>query len=262
MNKTFFRLAAACLLALLSSCSSSKNQLKVAATPVPQAEMLEYIRPDLKAQGIDLVIITMYDYYLPNRALAHKDVDANFFQHIPFMEEQIKQFNYPIMSIGKIEIEPMGIYSKKYKSLADLPDNATIALPSDPSNEGRALLLLQAQGLIKLSDPKNMYSTVLNIASNPKNIQFIEVDASLTPRALATADAAAINTNWALQADLSPLRDAIALESKDSPYADIIAVRDGDQNRPEILALKAAMTSDKMRQFILSKYEGAVLPAF
>lgn len=262
MNKKLFVLAAG-LLGLLQSCSSPvKNGLKVAATPVPHAEMLHYIAPDLKAQGIDLIVITTEDYNMPNRALAEKEVDANFFQHIPFMNEQIQQFHYQIMSIGKIEIEPMGVYSQKIKSLSDLPDNATIAVPSDPSNEGRALLLLQAHGVIKLANPTSLLSTIQNISDNPKHIKFLEVDAAMLPRSLQDVDAAVINTNYALQANLNPMKDALALEGKDSPYANIIAVRDGDQNDPKIVALKAAMTSDKMRQFILTKFDGAVIPAF
>ncbi len=263
MIKNILTIACTLLLALLQSCSSPvKNGLKVAATPVPQAEMLEFIRPDLKAQGIELIVITTEDYNMPNRALEAKDVNANFFQHIPFLDEQIKQFHYHIMSIAKIEIEPMGIYSKKIKSLADLPENGTIAVPNDPSNEGRALLLLQAHGIIKLDDPNRLDATILNISYNPKKIKFLEVDAAMLPRTLQDVDAAAINTNYALQANLNPLKDALAIETKDSPYANIIAVRIGDEDQPNIAALKEAMTSEKMREFILKKYKGAVLPAF
>lgn len=141
MIKNILALAGTALLFLSGCGSHPKNGLKVAATPVPHAQMLEFIKPDLKEKGIDLIIITTDDYNMPNRALAEKEVDANFFQHIPFMELQIKEFNYPIQSDGKIEIEPMGIYSKKIKSLSDLKNNAVIAIPNDPSNEGRALLL-------------------------------------------------------------------------------------------------------------------------
>lgn len=252
-----------CALVLLASCSStSKEGLKVAASPVPHAQMLEFVKPDLKAQGIDLDIVVMDDYNIPNRALANKEVDANFFQHIPFMDEQIRQFHYSIESIGKIEIEPMGIYSKKIHSLADLKDNAKIAIPNDPTNEARALMLLQKQGLIELDNPNNLQATVLNITKNPKKLQFIEADSAMLPRSLDDVAAAVINTNYALEAQLSPMDDALALESKDSPYANVIAVRTGDEDRPDIQALKAAMTSDKMKDFIKQKYKGAVLPAF
>ena len=250
------------LVGLLFGCSSSKQGFKVVATPVPHAQMLEFIKPDLKSQGIDLIIIETDDYNIPNRALANKEVDANFFQHIPFLDEQIKQFHYAIESLAKIEIEPMGIYSKKITSLSDLPNGAVIAIPNDPSNEARALLLFQEQGLIRMNDPKNFQATILDISSNPKKIRFLEVDAAMLPRSLSDVDAAAINTNYALEANLNPLKDALVLENKDSPYANIIAIRDGDDNRPEIEALKTAMTSEKMRTFILEKYKGAILPAF
>jgi len=254
---------ACALLLLLPGCSSKpKNVLKVAATPVPHTQMLEFVKPTLKEQGIDLMIITVDDYNMPNRALAEKEVDANFFQHVPFLELQVQEFNYPIQSDGKIEIEPMGVYSKKIKSINDLKDKAVVAIPNDPSNEARALLLFQSHGIIKLDDSNNLKATILNITDNPKQIKFIEVDAAMIPRSLQDVDAAAINTNYALEAHLNPTKDALILESKDSPYANILAIRIGDENRPDIQALKTAMTSDKMRKFILEKYNGAVLPAF
>ncbi|MBX9745238.1 MAG: ABC transporter substrate-binding protein, partial [Chlamydiales bacterium] len=177
MNNSFF-LFVALLISFFSSCSSSKQEFKVAASAVPHAQILEFIQPDLNAQGIPLKIVITNDYNMPNRALADHEVDANFFQHIPFMEEQIKQFHYPIESIAKIELEPMGIYSKKINSLAELQNGAKIALPNDPTNEGRALLLLQEQKLIQLDEPNNLQATVLNIQTNPKELQFIEIDAA------------------------------------------------------------------------------------
>lgn len=261
MNKRFFVLAAALVLGL-TSCSKSKNRFKVVATPVPHAQMLEFIKPDLKELGINLEIVVTDDYNMPNRALADKEASANFFQHLPFMEEQIKQFHYPITSLAKIELEPMGIYSKKLTSLGELKDGATIAIPNDPTNEARALLLLQSQGIIKLDNSNNLQSTVLNITYNPKHIKFIEVDAAMLARTLQDVDAAAINTNYALEAKLSPEKDALVIEGKNSPYANIIAIRKGDENNPDIKALKEAMTSEKMREFILKKYKGAVIPAF
>lgn len=261
-RKIVKRILATLSLILLAACGQSKTGFKVAATPVPHAQMLEFIKPDLKTQGIDLVILVTDDYNIPNRALANKEIDANFFQHIPFMEEQIKQFRYSIESLAKVEIEPMGIYSKKIRSFSELEEGAVVGIPNDPTNEGRALLLLQSEGLIRLDDPNNLTATILNIAENPKNLKFIEADAAMLPRSLDDVSIAAINTNYALEAGLSPLKDALALESKNSPYANIIAIRIGDENRPEIQALKAAMTSDKMRQFILDTYKGAVLPAF
>lgn len=259
MKKIYFSL----LFLLLVSCShEQKKDLKIAASPVPHAQMLEFIKSDLKAQGFDLQIIVTEDYQMPNRALAQKEIDANFFQHLPFLEAQIEQFHYPLQTLAKIEIEPLGIYSKKISSLAELPAKATIALPNDPTNEARALLLLQKQGLIQLKDPHNLQATILNIAANPHQFKFIEVDAAMLPRALEDVDAAAINTNYALEAGLNPLKDTIAIEENDSPYVNVIAIRIGDSERPDIQALLKAMTSEKMRTFILETYKGAVLPAF
>ena len=231
MIKTTLFASLASLLLLLG-CSKSQQGLKVAATAVPHAQMLEFVKPDLKAQGIHLIVIVTDDYNMPNRALAQKEIDANFFQHIPFLNEQVRNFHYPIENFGAIEIEPMGIYSKKIKVLSELQDNALIALPNDPSNEARALLLLQTEGLIQLDDSKNLNVTIVNIKKNPKQLQFVEVDAGMLPRSLQDVDAAVINTNYALEAKLNPLKDALALENKDSPYANILAIRTGDEKPP------------------------------
>ncbi len=258
-----FKTLCALLLIVLTSCASQpKNGLTVAASPVPHAELLEFIKADLKAQGIDLVIVVTEDYNMPNRALAGGEIDANFFQHGPFLEEQVKQFGYALEGIAKIEIEPMGIYSKKIKKLSDLKEKAIVGLPNDPTNEARALLLLQKHGLLELDNSKNLQATVLNIIKNPKQLKFIEVDAAMLPRSLEDVAIAAINTNYALEARLSPLKDAIVMEDEESPYANLLVIRKGDEQRQDIQALKAAMTSEKMRAFILEKYQGAIVPAF
>ena len=262
MKNIGFALFFSCLLLLFPSCTLKKRGLKVAATPVPQAEMLEFIKPDLAEQGINLIIVTTNNYNVPNRALNDKTVDANFFQHIPFMDEQIKKYHYKIESLGKIEIEPMGIYSKHIRSLSALPEHAVIAIPSDPTNEARALLLLQDHGIIQLRDPKNVHSTIKDVTYNPKRIRFLKFKANELIGSLPEVTAAAINTNFVLEAGLSPIKDSLALESKNSPYANIIAIRIGEGKKHRIQALKKAMTSEKMRQFILEKYNGAVLPAF
>lgn len=249
-----------CALSLFVACSSrSQNELKIAATSVPHAEILEFIKPDLEAQGIFLNILVTDDYSMPNRALSEGEVDANFFQHLPFMESQIEQFSYSILSVAKIEIEPMGVYSKKIHSLQELKENAKVAIPSDPSNQTRALLLLQELGMIGFESSK---PTVLNIKSNPKHLRLIEADAAMLSCCLQDVDIAVINTNYALQAGLSPLKDALALESKDSDYANILTVRQGDENSLKIQALKEALTSEKLKEFILRKYKGSVSPAF
>ncbi len=255
--------SAFCSLLLLVGCSNTSEErgLKVAASAVPHAQLLEFIKPDLKEKGIDLIIVVTADYNMPNRALANKEVDANFFQHIPFMEEQIKQFDYPIQSLAKIEIEPMGLYSSKIKSLSELVENSVVAVPNDPTNEARSLRLLQEYKVIQLDDPNNLQATILNIKKNPPHLDFLEIDAAMLPRSLPDVDVAAINTNYAMEANLS-LSDALAKEGPDSPYANIIAIRVGDENRPDIQALKEAMTSEKMKQFILHTYKGNVIPAF
>lgn len=252
-----------CAILTLSSCTSrSENELRIAASSVPHAELLEFVKSDLKYQGIDLKIIVTDDYNTPNRALADGEVDANFFQHLPFLEEQIKQFNYPLNVLAKIEIEPMGLYSKKVKAIDQLKNGATVGIPNDPTNEARALQLLQSQGLIQLDRQNNSQATVLNIVDNPKHLKFIEVDAAMLPRSIDDIDLAAINTNYALAANLNPIQEAIVLESSESPYVNVIVIRNGDEGRPAIQALKAVMTSEKMREFINKKYHGAVLPAF
>jgi D-methionine transport system substrate-binding protein len=248
-------------LLILIGCSS-KPGLKIAASAVPHAQMLEFVKPDLEQLGINLIIVVTDDYNIPNRALADKEIDANFFQHIPFMQEQIKEFKYPIIDFAKIELEPMGIYSVKIHDLKELKNHSKIAIPNDPTNEARALFLFQKQGLIELDTPNNLQATILNIKNNPKQLQFIEVDAAMAARSLQDVDAAAINTNYALEAKLSPQKDALVLEGKDSPYVNILAIRAGDANRSDLQALKTAMTSEKMRAFILEKYKGAVIPAF
>jgi len=264
MNKKLISLLA--IVASLSfSCHSAKsnpNVIKVAATPIPQAEMLNFIGPDLKEKGYDLEVVVMDDYNLPNRALADKEVDANFFQHIPFFDQQKEQFHYPICILAKIHVEPMGIYSKKVTSLSDIPLGAVVAIPSDPTNEGRALLLLQKQGLITIHSAGMSSLTVRNILSNPKKLKFQEVDAAMLSRTLPDVTLAVIPTNFAMQSGLSPEKDALALEDKSSPYVNVIAVRCDDMNEPKLLALKNAMTSQKMHDYITSHYQGAVIPAF
>lgn len=246
----------------ITSCTSETKGLRVAATPVPHAEILEFIKPELAAQGVDLQILVMDDYNIPNRALADGEVDANFFQHRPFLTMQVEAFHYPIEELTSVEIEPMGLYSQNIKSLSELKDGSIIAIPNDPSNEARALFLLQSEGLIELSPKDNPLSTLLNITSNPKKLSIIEVDAAMIPRALQDVALAAINTNFALEAGLLPTEDALALESKTSPYANILVIRKGEAERTDIQALKTALTSDQMRKFLLEKYKEAILPAW
>lgn len=243
--------------------ATSEVTLKIGATPVPHAELLEQIKPDLKEQGINLEIMEFNEYVQPNIALNDKELDANFFQHEPYLNDFIKEHkDVKLKNAGGIHIEPMGIYSKKIKDLRELPEGSTVSIPNDPTNGGRALLLLQKAGLLKLKDGVNEMATVQDIVDNPKNLKIQEVEAAQLPRTLEDVDISIINTNFAMNADLNPVNDALFIEDKTSPYVNIIAVRDGDENRDDIKKLLAALKSDKIKKFIEEKYKGAIVPAF
>ena len=237
--------------------------LKIGATPVPHAELLEQIKPDLKEQGINLEIVEFNDYVQPNIALNDKELDANFFQHEPYLNDFVKEHtDVKLKNAGGVHIEPMGIYSKKIKDLAEVAGGAKVSIPNDPTNGGRALLLLEKAGLLKLKEGANETATVQDIAENPKNLVIQEVEAAQLPRTLEDVDISIINTNFAMNADLNPMNDALFIEDKTSPYVNIIAVRDGDENREDIKKLLNALKTDKIKQFITDKYKGAIVPAF
>lgn len=241
----------------------SEVTLKIGATPVPHAELLEQIKSDLKSQGVNLEVIEFNDYVQPNIALNDKELDANFFQHEPYLNDFVKEHkDVKLKNAGGIHIEPMGIYSKKIKSLDELQGGEKVSIPNDPTNGGRALLLLQKAGLLKLKDGANETATVQDIAENPKNLQIQEVEAAQLPRTLEDVAISIINTNFAMNADLNPMKDALFIEDKTSPYVNIIAVRDGDENRDDIKKLLNALKSDKIKKFIEEKYNGAIVPAF
>lgn len=249
--------------ALCTSCSkSSKPTLKVAATSVPHAEILETIKPLLHAQNIELEVIIVDDFNTPNRALADREVDANFFQHPPFLEAQKADFGYALEPLVAVHIEPMALYSNTYSSLATIPDHATIAIPSDPSNQARALALLEQVGLITLKVKENHPSSIWDVDDNPHHLKWIEMDSPLLSRALEDVDAAAISTNFALLAGLSPKKDALATENAQSRFVNIVVIRQGESQRPALQALKTALTTEQVRQFIDKQYQGAVIPAF
>lgn len=251
------------LLITLTACQSSDKTLKIASTPVPHADLLEQIKPDLEKEGIELKIIEVDDYNLPNRLLYEKQVDANFFQHEAFLEEQNSRFGYNLIPLAAVHLEPMGIYSQKITSLDSLKEGSVVAIPSDPTNEGRALKLLVESGLITLRPQTNILTaTPLDILDNPKKLKFHEIDAPFLPRALRDVDLALIPANFALQAGLNPKKEALVMESHDSPYVNIIAIRADDANKERFLALKRAIQSEKMRHYIEEKYKGSIIPAF
>ena len=225
-------LAAGCGSDSASSGSSSKNTtVTVGATPVPHGEILNEIKPLLAKEGVDLKVVEFTDYVKPNLALNDKELDANFFQHSPYLDKFNSEHGTKLKAIAKIHVEPMGIYSHKIKDLKDLPDGAKVAIPNDPTNGGRALLILQSAGLIGLKDGGNITSTVQDVEKNDKHLQFVELEAAQIPRSIDDVDIALINTNFAMEAGLNPLKDALFLEPKDSPYANVLVIREGDETR-------------------------------
>jgi D-methionine transport system substrate-binding protein len=239
--------------------------IKVGTIGGPDAQIWEVVTKVAKREGLNVKVVEFNDYIQPNAALDAGDLDANSFQHQPYLDSQIKQRGYKLVNAGLTYISPLGVYSKKLKSLKYLPQGAKVAVPNDPSNENRALLLLQAQGLIKLNAGAGAggnNATPLDIAGNPKKIRFVELDAAQLPRSLSDVDAAVINTNFALAAGLQPTRDAIALEDIHSPYANLIAVRAQDKDKPWVKKLVTAYQSEDVRQFIKTQFKGSMVPSF
>ncbi|MDR2258324.1 MAG: MetQ/NlpA family ABC transporter substrate-binding protein [Treponema sp.] len=235
--------------------------LKVGASPIPHAELLNLVKDDLAAQGIRLEVVEFTDYIVPNTALISGELDANYFQHVPYLESN-DDWKATLAFIYGIHVEPFGLYSQKYKSIADLPQGATIAIPNDPSNGGRALLLLQAKGLIKLKPEAGLSPTDLDIIDNPRGFRFRPLEAAQLPRSLADVDGAAINGNYALEAGINPVRDNLIIEGADSPYVNGVVVRKGDENDSRVAALKKALQSPKVRDYISTRFDGGVVAAF
>jgi D-methionine transport system substrate-binding protein len=237
------------------------STLSVGANPIPHAELLELVKSDLAAQGINLKVVVFTDYIQPNEALIAGELDANYFQTIPYLESSEK-WKEALAFLWGVHVEPYGLYSAKYKNVNDLPDGATIAINNDPANQGRALLLLEAHGLIKLAPDVGIRGTPLDIVSNPKNFKFRELEAAQLPRSLPDVDAATINGNYALEAGFNPPRDSLIIEGAESPYANGIVVKKGNENDPHIEALKKALLSQKVKDYINSHYEGGVVAVF
>lgn len=268
-------LGAAAAVLLISGCDSkveSQNNVQntegkktekliVGATPEPHAVMLEQVKATLADEGIVLEIKEFTDYVTPNKSLDDGSLDANFFQHKPYLDSFNKEHGTKLISVAGIHLEPMGVYSKTLKSLDELKEGDLISLPNDPSNGARALRILEANTLIKLKEGVELAS-VQDIVENPKNLKFKEMDAPQLARALDDVSASVINTNFALLAGLNPLNDAIALESKDSPYVNIVAVKSGKEQDARIQKLIEVLQSESMKQFILDHYKGAILPSF
>lgn len=254
------------LLAVVAAVAAFSAQaaetLTVAATALPHAEILEFVKPSLAKDGVDLKVKVFTDYIQPNVQVAEKRLDANFFQHQPYLDEFNKGKGTNLVSVAGVHLEPLGAYSSKYKKLDEIPSGANVVIPNDATNGGRALLLLEKAGLIKLKDAKNILSTPKDIAENPKGLKIRELEAATLPRVLTQVDLALINTNYALEAKLDPAKDALIIEGSDSPYVNILVARPDNKDSDAMKKLVGALHSPAVKQFILEKYKGAVVPAF
>ena len=236
--------------------------VKIGATSVPHAEVLSFIKPELEQEGIELDIQEFSDWTQLNPSLAGKELDANYFQHVPYLETYNEGAGTDLVPIAKVHVEPLGVYSKKIASINDIPEKAVVAIPNDATNCGRALLLLQKAGLLTLKEGVGLTATPLDIAANPKQLQINELEAASLPRPLDEVDFAVINTNYALPAGLNPKADAIFIEDKDSPYANVLVVRAEDKDSAALKKVAQALNNEAVKKFIEEKYEGAVVPAF
>lgn len=248
-----------------ASSSSSKDankEITVGVTPGFHADVMEQVKKEAAKQGILIKVIEFSDYVTPDVALSNKEIDMNSYQHKPYMDNMVKDKGLKLVSIGQTVVAPIGLYSHKIKSLDELKDGAVVAIPNDPTNGARALLLLQQAGLIKLKNGNSVDASVTDITENPKNLQFVELDAAQIPRSLDDTDLACVNTNYAIPAGLNPQKDSILVESKDSPYANVMAVRQGDENNETYKKVLAIYQSEPIKKFIEEHFQGTILPAF
>lgn len=236
--------------------------IKVGATPLPHAEILEIVKEDLAAKGYELEVVEFTDYVMPNMALDEGSIDANFFQHVPYMDSFAKDHNLKLVNAGGVHVEPMGVYSNKIKSIEELKDGDKVAIPNDSTNGGRALLLLEKHGLIKLDEKAGLEATEIDIIENKLNLKFSAIDAAQLPRTLDDVTISVINSNYALEAGFNPVKDSLVMEEKDSPYVNIITVLEKNAESEKTKALVEALQTDKVKDFINEKYEGSIVPSF
>lgn len=265
MNKRSLIQTATALLvatALSPVLAQDSKPLKIGVTAGPHAQIFEQVKKLAEKDGLKIQVVEFSDYIQPNAALAAGDLDANSYQHKPFLDQQIKDRGYKLVNVGYTVNFPIGLYSKKVKRLEDLKEGAKFGIPNDPTNGGRVLLVLQDKGLIKLRADAGLKATPLDVIDNPKKLKFVELEAAQLPRSLDDLDAAAVNTNYALPAGLSPAKDAIAQEAAKSPYVNLIAVREQDQGKPWVAKLVKVYQSDAIRSFIQTEFKGAVVPGF
>ena len=246
----------------LAGTPRAQDVIRVGVTAGPHAQIAEVARKVAERDGLKLQIVEFQDYIQPNAALDSGDLQANSYQHLPFLQTQIQSRGYKISAVGETVTFPMGFYSKKVKSLAELPDGAKVGIQNDPSNSGRALALLQKYGVIRLKPGAGITATTLDVIENPKHLQIVQIEAAQLPRSLDDLSASAINTNYAVQANLVPTRDAIAIEDAKSPYANLIAVRTQDKDKPWVAKLVQAFQSPEVRKLVESSFNGSLVAAF
>jgi len=248
--------------ALAWSTAALAETIKIGVTPGPHAQILEAVKPIAAKKGLDIQLVEFSDYVIPNEALNAGEIQANSFQNQPYLDNQKADRGYKIESVGLTVNFPIGVYSRKHKSWAEVPSGGTISIPNDPTNGGRVLLLLQDKGVIKLKDGVGYKPKLTDITDNPKKLKFVEIDAAQAPRALDDVDAAAINTNYATQAGLDPVKDSILREDPKGPYVNLIAVRTADKDKPWVKTLLESYYSPEVKEFVLTKFKGAVLPSW
>ncbi|MFD2238903.1 MetQ/NlpA family ABC transporter substrate-binding protein [Aureimonas populi] len=246
----------------LTATGALAETIRIGVTPGPHAQIVEKVKELLADDGVELEILEFSDYVVPNQALADGDLNVNSFQHQPYLDNQVADRGYDIVSVAQTVNYPMGVYSQSLASLDELEDGASIAIPNDPTNGGRALLLLESLGLIEIDDSVGLRATPLDIETNEKNLRIVELDAAQLPRSLADVAAAAINTNYALEAGLDPQEDAIAREEAQSPYVNVIAVRSEDAEAEWLKSLIAAYHSDEVKAFVEETFKGSVIAAW
>lgn len=248
-------------LALIAGMAAAED-IKVGVSPGEHAEIMEEVAKIAAPKGLNIDVVEFSDYVVPNQALADGDIQANSFQHQPYLDNQVKDRGFALVPVATTITTPMGVYSDQITALEDFPEGGSMGIPNDPTNGGRALLVLQALGLIKLAEGTGLVPTVLDVTENPKDIRFRELDAAQLPRSLADLDAALINTNYAIASGLNPKEDAIAVENADNPYVNIIVVREGDEDQPWVKPLIEAYHSPEIKAFIEEKYNGTVLTSW
>ncbi|MDE1570968.1 MetQ/NlpA family ABC transporter substrate-binding protein [Aquabacter sp. P-9] len=258
---TLRSLLAGVALALVATAAGAET-IKVGVTPGPHAQILEAVKPIAAKQGLDIQIVEFSDYVVPNEALNSGELQANSFQHQPYLDNQVADRGYKLVSVGQTVNFPIGIYSTKYKSVDDLPAGASVGIPNDPTNGGRVLLLLRDKGYIKLRDGVGFKPSVADITENPKKLKIVEIDAAQLPRSLPDLAAAGINTNYAKEAGLDPVKDPILREDPKGPYVNVIAVRVADKDKPYVKILVDSYRSPEVKDFILTTFKGSVLPSW